>query len=160
MSKDFSWGVIIAAAFFILLHFFVLKPEPKITETIKTDSLIVVETRTCTLRVTIRDTVRIEKIVPMIVDSVAFMDTTLRTIDTTFARVDTRVETKFDLKERLFGLEISHPLVEFYRDTVFIQKETTIEKTIEIKLSAWDYGRVGVLGAAAGLIAYALVQGL
>jgi hypothetical protein len=136
------------------------KPEPVIPPP-KTDTVTVISVVHDTIKIEITKRIYVERAVPVIVDSVALLDTGFTVIDDGALRIDARLSLGYDLRKNLFqDVALWFPTIEYPHDTVYVNKyiKETIYKAV--KTSKWRYVEAGLVGAALGLTVYAVAQGL
>jgi len=157
--KSFWMGVVFGALILFLgfqVYNLWVKPQKPliVTETIF-DTLTVHDTVT----VSIPRKVYVENAPAVIAPDapdVAYLDT-LISISQDDLRIDTRLSLGFDMKQRLFGVALDFPLIEYPRDTVYIKTTARVLYLLPTKSKAWTYVGVALCGAAAGIIAYTLI---
>lgn len=159
MKNQLFSGMLIGAAIVALvwLAFFNEETAPVIHREIvtQTDTLVMRDT----VRIVVKDSVFIKEYVPVIKDSIAVMDTTIRDIEMEKVTLDAHVAVQFDLRKQVFrDLLLGFPKIAVEVDTIYIKER--IEIPIYVKPSKWKYVQAGVIGAAVGIVTYALIQGI
>jgi hypothetical protein len=150
--------ILIALGFWLglLTRWWFDRQKPRPPEAVVSDTVLVTRTITDTVEIAVRDTVIVEKYVPVVVDDVAVMDTTL-TIKQPPLKIVTDLHVEFSLKERLFrNMRLRFPTITYPVDTVYVERQVTVAE----KPSVWKYVQAGVVGAGVGLTVYAIVRGM
>ena len=96
---------------------------------------------------------------PVVMDSVAHLDTTLQTAETPVA-ITTELQVDFDLRDSRFkNLMLGHPQITYQRDSVYVYRDifVPVEKIVR-KGSFWKYAEAATFGAAVGIVAFQLAR--
>lgn len=162
MTKSNLGSLAIGAVVVLAVMLLIGRPKPR--------TITVVKTHRDTVKVVVRDTVEVVRVdsvyvteyVPVVTDSgTAVLDTTFTAVDDDTLRVDAHLSVSFDLIDSVFrDLILGFPLISYPRDSVYFKETITDSVFIELGTTTWEYIKIGTMGAAFGLVVYALAQGI